>query len=118
MYSLTGSALEDDDGDGRSNFHEYVLDGNPVNEGNRGVEPVFIKEGGAFEYIYKQRNKDQNLIYTVQTCADLVSGTWTSTGYTVTGTNVTGGTYNDVTNSIPTTGPQSYIRLTVTNLSG
>jgi hypothetical protein len=42
-------------------------------------------------------------------------GTWTNMGYTVTGTDSTGGLFDQVTNSVPTTETKKFIRLTVEN---
>jgi hypothetical protein len=105
VEGIIGEPLDDDDGDGLDNLSEYAVS----------EKPMITKSDTTFDYVYKQRTDDPSLSYEVQTCDDLVSGSWTTGGYTILGTNVTGGTYDDVTNSIPTSGPQSYIRLRVTN---
>jgi hypothetical protein len=107
--------LFDDDADGRENLLEYALDGDPSDDQDLGVDPTFVKAGSAFEYTYLKRNNDPNLIYTVEMTTDLITGFWTNTGYMVLGTNVTGGVYDEVTSSIPTDSPQSYIRLKIEN---
>ena len=66
---------------------------------------------GAYQVSANAYYHDPALIYTVETCTDLVIGSWTNVGYSILGTNVTGGTYNDVTNSVPIVDLQSYIRL-------
>lgn len=97
--------LGDDNDDGFNNLSEYAVS----------EKPVLTKAADAFTYVYKQRNDDPNLSVELQTCTDLVAGSWTNTGYTIHGTNITGETYDEVTNSIPIDGSQSYVRLKVTN---
>ena len=104
---------DDYDKDGRNNLYEYALNGDPEDRKNDGSEPTFVKGLTSFDYVHLQRNDDPRLSYEVQTCADLVAGSWTNTGSTITGTNVTGDAYDDVTNSIPADSPQRYIRLRI-----
>ena len=40
----------------------------------------------------QQRTDDDSLMYSLQTREDLITGSWSNTGYTVSSTNVTGGT--------------------------
>jgi hypothetical protein len=65
--------------------------------------------------MHLQRNDDSNLVYSVETRADLGSGVWTNAGYSVLGTNVMGaGTFYDVvTNSIPMDAEKAFIRLRI-----
>ena len=102
---IVGGPTDDDDSNGLDNLSEYAV----------GQKPIITKSGATFDYVYQQRTDDPALNYLVETCADLTAAAWTNTGYTVMGTNVTGGTYNEVTNSVPATGSQSYIRLRITN---
>lgn len=69
-------------------------------------------------YIHLQRNDDTNLVYSLETRTNLVSGIWTNLGYTVIGTNLMGGRLfcDEITNIIPTTALQSFIRLKVEDL--
>jgi hypothetical protein len=102
---IIGGPTDDDDGDGLDNLSEYAVS----------EKPTITKSGATFNYVHKQRTDDPDLSVELQTTTDLVSGSWTNTGYSILGTNVTGGTYDDVTNSIPVDGPQSYIRLRIQN---
>ena len=63
--------------------------------------------------MHPKRSDDPALIYTVETTTNLVSGVWTNDGYTVTGTNVTGGPLNFVTNDVDTVREKAFIRLRI-----
>ena len=113
-YALAEGALGDDDGDGLLNLYEYGLGGNPTNGFIDGHLPLFGNSEFGLVYVHAQRTDDTNLIYYLETTEDLVGEPgWTNTGYTVEATNVTGGTFDYVTNSIPTTAPQKFIRLII-----
>ncbi len=102
---ITGGPLDDDDLDGLNNLSEYAVS----------QKPLFIKSVDVFNFVHFQRNDDPSLDVELQTCDDLVTGAWINTGYTILGTNITGGTYNEVTNSIPVDNSQTYIRLRIEN---
>jgi hypothetical protein len=95
-----------------ANLLEYALDGDPTTYGDS--EPTVTKVNGEFKYVHPQRSDDLNLEYTIQTCSDLTANNWVDTGVTAI-TNITGGTYNDVTNTIPTVSSQTYVRLKIVN---
>jgi hypothetical protein len=63
--------------------------------------------------VHPKRSDDDSLIYTVETTTNLVSGIWTNQGYTVTGNNLTGGTFDFVTNDIDTVRNINFIRLRI-----
>jgi hypothetical protein len=109
-----GSTTNDYDGDLLSNLGEYASNGNPTNHLDTGTQPTLSRVGGELLYVHLRRNDDTNLVYLVETTTNLGSGTWTNTGYSVTGTNVTGGLYDMVTNTILTAAPATYIRLKMT----
>ncbi len=110
-----GSADSDQDGDGRNNLYEYALYGNPTNILDSGVDPLLIMTGHGIEYIHLRRNGDTNLIYTVETRTNLLSGVWTTNGTSVLSTNSYNADYNEITHSVSITNTQSYIRLKVEN---
>jgi len=108
-----GGSTNDYDSDQRDNFYEYVFNGDPTNTLSTGEVPTFGNSGESMLYIHLQHRDDPNLTYLVETCTNLISNVWTNTGYSVLGTNETGGVFDEVTNSIPTVLDQTYIRLKV-----
>lgn len=108
-----GGLSDDADGDGLPNLYEYALGGDPTDGQNTGETPLLILRDRALEYIHVRCRDDTNIIYRLETASDLLSGTWTNIGYSVTGTNVTGGAYDYVTNTISTSPPRLFIRLNV-----
>jgi fibronectin type 3 domain-containing protein len=108
-----GAGSADDDSDGMNNLYEYAMGGNPTNPAMHGTLPVFSKSAKGFVYVYPQRSNDTGLTYTVETTTNLISGSWSNTGYTVTGTNVTGETLNFVTNDVSTVENDTFIRLKI-----
>jgi hypothetical protein len=108
-----GAADADDDNDGRNNFYEYALFGNPTNDHDLGVEPILARAGDGFEYIHLQRNDDHNLVYTVEICTNLPSGVWTTDGISVLGTNAYNVQYDEVIHGVSATYPYSFIRLNI-----
>jgi acyl-coenzyme A thioesterase PaaI-like protein len=112
-YSLVYGPDGDDDGDGLNNLYEYGLGGNPTNGAVDGNLPTFGAGSSGFDYVHALRTNDASLIYYLELTDDLVGGTWTNIGYSVSGTNVTGGEFDFVTNSILTTNDQSFIKLII-----
>ncbi|MCU0857057.1 MAG: hypothetical protein MUC65_01460 [Pontiellaceae bacterium] len=102
---------EDLDGDGRGNLYEYALQGDPENELDNGVAPIFVKQGNHFTYNHLQRKDDPALTYHVQTCTNLMSGVWTNTGFSVLSTNPVNEQYDEVSYNIPITTAPFYLRL-------
>ena len=109
-----GAEGEDDDSDGLLNLYEYALGGNPTNGFvESGVAPSVEVQPGSLILVHGQRNDDSSLVYYLETNADLLTDGWNNGGYTVLGTNLTEGAIDYVTNSIPTSDPQKFIRLIV-----
>lgn len=108
-----GAENEDYDHDGLINLHEYALGGNPTNGFVDGEIPTLKPTGGGMEYIHAQRADDTTLSYHLELNTDLVLGTWTNSGYAVTGTNVTGDTFNYVTNTTDSVANEKFIRLII-----
>lgn len=110
-------ATADPDGDGLSNLEEYGRNGNPNDIFDAGTPSTIDVAGGMFNYVYPQRTDDDTLHYYVELNNNLVFGDWTNTGYTVTGTNITGGTLDYVTNEVSTaTQDAQFIRLIIEQL--
>ena len=117
-YTLVEGPSGDDDSDGLLNIYEYGLGGDPTNAADQGTSPEFgiVDVGGTnwFGYVHPQlSDPDSGLSYFLETCTDLVSGTWTNAGYMVTGTNVTGNSLDFVTNVTDTAEDQKFIRLII-----
>jgi len=67
-----------------------------------------------FGYVHPQlSDTNSGLSYFLELTTDLVSGVWTNSGYSVLGTNVTGGKMNYVTNVTDTVGSKKFIRLMI-----
>ncbi|VGO11969.1 hypothetical protein PDESU_00517 [Pontiella desulfatans] len=115
--SMSGSPDADPDhdfdGDGWDNLMEYALGGNPVNGFINGHIPVYANIGSVLEYVYAMRTDDAALTYRIEVSDDLVSSTWTNSGTMVMTTNVTGGSFDFVTNSIPIDEIRKFARLVV-----
>ena len=108
-----GAKTNDYDGDLLDNLYEYAVGGDPTNALDMGYVPTFGLDAGSMAYVHAQRTDDATLAYYLETIDDLVDGIWTNGGYSVTDTNTTGGTFDFVTNTIPTTADQVFVRLTV-----
>ena len=106
---------DDPDGDGVSNLEEYARNGNPNDNGDTGTASSFEPGAGdVMNYVYPKRSDDDSLLYHIEVNNDLVFGTWTNAGYTVTGTDVTGGTLNFVTNELSTAvEDEQFVRLII-----
>ena len=108
-----GAAANDSGSDGVNNLTEYAMGGNPTNRLVRGTLPTFTKVGNLFRYVYPRRSDDSTITYTVETTTNLMSGSWTKTDYTMTGTNITGGTLDFVTNEVDAVEDEKFIRLKI-----
>ncbi len=109
-----GSDAEDFDGDQLSNLAEYALGGDPTRIDDQGEVPTFGNVAGTMVYIHAQLKSDTSLVYYLETAEDLLSNSWTNSGYTVTGTNVMAeGDFNFVTNTIPMTDDETFVRLMI-----
>ena len=107
-----GAGDEDPDVDGRNNLYEYALAGNPTNAMDD-IDPTLTNVGD-LKYTHEKRRDDTNLNYIVQTCTDLTTGGWADTETEIT-TNSSGAEYNNISHTISTNDPQSYIRLKIIN---
>ena len=99
--------------DTAANFYEYAMGSDPTDGLASTNNPVFIKANDSFLYVHPKRSDDPNITYTVETTTNLVSGSWTNQRVTVTGTNVTGGTLDFITNEVDTAENEKFIRLKI-----
>ena len=110
-----GEEGDDYDGDGIPNLYEYGLGGDPADAADRGVSPEFQIDGGRLVYVHPKLSVGQNsgLRYHLEVSTNLVGGTWSSAGYVVMGTNVTGGSLDYVTNETDTAESSKFVRLII-----
>jgi large repetitive protein len=108
-----GAPDDDYDNDSRNNLYEYALNGNPTDPLNKGVEPTFTLVGNTFKYVHLQRRNAPDLVYRVEITTNLVSGVWINPTISAE-TNITGGAYDVITNSMTVQHPECYIRLKIT----
>jgi hypothetical protein len=113
-----GAATSDYDDDGLNNLYEYGLGGDPTNGLDQGTAPVsaVVNLGAApvFQVVYPQlADPESGLTYHLETRTNLVSGVWTRSDCTVTGTNSTGSSLNFVTNTVELTEPKKFVRLMI-----
>ena len=64
-------------------------------------------------YAPLRRNDDTNLVYFVESSTNLLSAVWTNAGYTVTGTNMIGGAYDEVFYRNLVNAAEAHIRLKI-----
>jgi hypothetical protein len=110
-----GAETEDYDNDGLLNLYEYGLGGNPTNGFVNGNLPSFGPSGSGFEYVHARRTDDPALLYYLETTESLLPAGWTNDGYTAAATNITGGTFDYVTNTVPAVKEATFIRLQIEN---
>ena len=109
-----GSETDNHDGDWLDNLAEYGLGGDPTDPLDRGLVPTLGNDAGTLVYVHAQRTDDPSLSYYLETNADLITGgAWVNTGYSVLATNVTGGLFDFVTNSVPTAADETFVRLRI-----
>lgn len=115
---FTGDRHGDDDGDGLDNLAEFALGGNPTNAAETGFEPSFSRSsaGGTsvFTYVYARRSGTTVLNYRLELTSNLVSGTWSDTGYTTAPTaGVLNADFEAVTNTVPADAGPHFLRLLI-----
>ncbi|VGO13044.1 hypothetical protein PDESU_01598 [Pontiella desulfatans] len=112
-----GGMDEDFDEDGLNNLGEYGLGGDPKDPDDTGIKFTAIN-GGDFEFIHAMlADPESGIEYIVEVndMGNLVLGGWTNTGITVT-SGALDSEFDMVTNSIPMSGSQEFIRLRINEL--
>jgi hypothetical protein len=119
QYGLSaGSETNNNDGDFYNNLFEFAQGGNPTNENDVGVLPEIYLDGGTLTYVYPKKKdfETHDLVYTLDVNTNLLTATWTNltaAGFTQTGIDI-GANYRTITNTIPITDPELFIRLEIT----
>jgi len=108
-----GSETNDYDNDQLDNLAEYALGGDPTNDADTGMVPSMEYDSGTMTYVHVQRADDSDLFYYLETTDNLVSNVWFNSGYTVMATNLTGETFNYVTNALSIAEDEAFFRLRV-----
>ena len=118
-YSLIGGdadLLADPDGDRLSNLVEYGLGGVPtLGNDAAAILPTFGISDDSFQYIYRRRTdaEARGLAYWLELNTNLSSGIWITNGYSEAGTAPLETGFEAVTNRIPTTEANQFIRLRI-----
>jgi arylsulfatase A-like enzyme len=113
--------LADPDGDGRNNFKEYALGGNPRSGVDAGVFPAWSNggtQGGQWlEHVYSRRRDAavRGLSYQVEHTNDLSVPGWSTQGVTETRVAPVDTEFEAVTNRIPVTGRAGFLRLNISS---
>jgi len=111
---VVGVETDDADDDGRNNFYEYVLGGNPNSDADvAAMDPILEKDGSILKYTHFKRSDDPDLKYYVEECLDLSSGVWTNAAASLAQVNGVGGAYESVSYELSIDSPASFIRLRV-----
>ncbi len=111
----------DPDFDIRDNLYEYAIGGNPTSSVEAaGILPIIGNANGSvFEYIHRRRTNHAalGLSYSVERTTNLVSGTWTTNGVSISGTAPAETGFEAVTNEIPTSSEtEQFIRLKIKSM--
>ncbi len=123
-YGLAGTnALmgANPDGDALNNLAEYALGGSPTNGTvAAGILPSMgAVNGSVLEYIHRRRTNhvELGLSYWVERNTNLVSGTWTTNGVSISGTAPAETGFETVTNEISTSAEdEQFVRLKIESL--
>jgi hypothetical protein len=110
-YALTEGPEGDDDQDGVPNLSEYGIGGDPTDALDTGLATqTFLENSGGtnwFTVVYPARADNDGVTLFLETSDSLTAPEWENAGYTVLGTNVTGGEFNTISNRISTADSQT-----------
>jgi len=107
-----GSATNDYDLDGISNFGEYALNGNPTNASARGMVE-FNMRGSMMSFVYASNSVDDSLTYRLMDRTNLVAGTVRTNGWDSQSVGPASGDYVTVSNRYSTATDTRFIWLEV-----
>ncbi len=119
-YGLTGADADPDydfEPDGVANFLEYAFGGDPTNPDATAIQPTYEFTAGTAEYVYRRRldaatrGLDYDLFLNTN---GLVLGSWDHLGSTFETNGVIDANFESVTNTIPVTGSQGFIKQEIT----
>ncbi len=119
-YGLTGADADPDydfEPDGVANFLEYAFGGDPTNPDATAIQPTYEFTAGTAEYVYRRRldAAARGLAYDLFLNTNgLVAGSWDYLGSTFESNGVVGANFESVTNTIPVTGSEGFIKQEIT----
>lgn len=103
----------DPDRDGLDNRYEFGLGGEPLDPASTGYLPALGNTPDGLRYVYPRR-REAGLDYRLETRTNLVSGGWTTGGYAeLPETGRIDDEFEAVTNDIPSSASQGFIRLII-----
>jgi hypothetical protein len=93
------------------NLSEYGIGGDPTDALDTGLATqTFLENSGGtnwFTVVYPARAANDGVTLFLETSDSLTAPEWENAGYTVLGTNVTGGEFNTISNRISTADSQT-----------
>ncbi|QBG46830.1 DNRLRE domain-containing protein [Verrucomicrobia bacterium S94] len=107
------TGFEDDpDQDGLQNLTEYALGGNPI-EDDPEIYPAVESSEAGVAYVYRKRvdAETAGLNYELLTSTNLTSDSWSSSGYTVSGTGTVDSVIQLITNTVTDIENQQFFKL-------
>ena len=118
-FQLTEGPSGNDDDDWLNNIGEFGLGGDPTDALDQGLPQTYEMTdwygSNVLVYVYPMRHDPSSgLSYYLVTDTDLVAAPgWTNAGYWVEGIDVTGDTFDYVTNMVPMDTDQKFIKLII-----
>lgn len=115
LSELDAEATADPDGDSLNNLYEWALGGDPTDGADLGLSRMVIADGDWFVYAYPSNSLATDLLYYLETSADLLNAEgWTNGNYEVVGAGPVVDGFAYITNRVSTTiENQQFIRLIV-----
>ncbi len=120
LYDPDAGADADPDGDGASNFYEFVFGGDPTNAnftGHAMTGRVINSSGTNWIELVHARRSGVGLMYAIEESTNLISGNWTTNGWVVVGPQPAGEDFGLITNRsiVSPLFPARFFRIRVTD---
>ena len=105
-------ALVHSDSDALINLAEFATGGDPFDGTSLGYSLSWYRDSDHMVFV-NPRRKISGLVYQVETNTNLISGSWEPGGCSVRGVGTIDADFEAVTNEVPITGNQRYVRLRI-----